>query len=166
MPGTIRLMISRKFAKVTTASVALFSVALLSGCTAAGKDAPTSKIRQVTDGVEKDSGALKVRNFVLVAQPDGSAVLVGTVVNQDAAADAIASITANGIAATITGPLALAQNTPVIFSGDSATTHGSFAGLNLTPGQRADVTVTFNKAESVKLSVLVREKSDIYANVA
>jgi hypothetical protein len=155
-------MISRK---VMTASAAILSVALLSGCTAAGKDAPTSKIRQVTDGVEKDSGAIKVRNFVLVAQGDGSAVLVGTVVNQDASEDAISSITANAIAASTTGPLALAQNAPVIFSGDSATTHATFAGLNLTPGQRSDVTVTFGKASEVKLSVLVREKSDIYANV-
>jgi hypothetical protein len=155
-------MISRKF---MSTSAAILSVALLSGCTAAGKDAPTSKIRQVTDGVEKDSGAIKVRNIVLVAQGDGSAVLVGTIVNQDAAEDAISSITANGIAAQFTGPLVLAQNTPVIFSGDSATTHATFPGLNLIPGQRADVTVTFGKASGVKLSVLIREKSDIYANV-
>ena len=66
-------MISKKLA---IATVALLSAGLLSGCTAAGKDAPTSKIRQVTDGVEKDSGTLKLRDFVLVAQPDGSAVLV------------------------------------------------------------------------------------------
>ena len=160
--GTIRLMISRK---VLTASAALLSVALLSGCTAAGKDAPTSKIRQVTDGVEKDSGAIKLRNILLVAQPDGSAVLVGTIVNQDATADAISSMSVNGVAAKITGPVALAQNTPVIFSGDSATAHASFPSVNLTPGQRAEITVTFGKAAGVKLNALIREKSDIYANV-
>jgi hypothetical protein len=155
-------MISRK---VMTASAALLSVALLSGCTAAGKDAPTSKIRQVTDGVEKDSGAIKLRNVLLVAQPDGSAVLVGTIVNQDPTADAISSISVNGIAGKITGSLALAQNAPVIFSGDSANAHATFPGLNLTPGQRVDMTVTFGKAAGVKLNALVREKSDIYANV-
>jgi PBP1b-binding outer membrane lipoprotein LpoB len=156
-------MISKKLA---IASVALISAGLLSGCTAAGKDAPTSKIRQVTDGVEKDSGALKLRDFVLVAQPDGSAVLVGTVVNEDSSADAITSISANGIAGVVTGSGALAQNAPVIFSGDSANAHASFPGLNLTPGSRSDVTVTFGKAESVTLSVLVREKTDIFADVA
>ena len=87
-------MISRKLA---TATAALLSVGLLTGCTAAGKDAPTSKIRQVTDGVERDSGAIKLRNVLLVAQPDGSAVLVGTIVNQGSTADAITAITANGI---------------------------------------------------------------------
>ena len=156
-------MISKKLA---IATVALLSAGLLSGCTAAGKDAPTSKIRQVTDGVEKDSGTLKLRDFVLVAQPDGSAVLVGTVVNEDASPDAISSISANAIAGAITGTVALAQNTPVIFSGDSANAHASFPGLNLTPGQRADVTVTFGKTPGITFSVLVREKSDIFANVA
>ncbi len=156
-------MISKKLA---IATVALLSAGLLSGCTAAGKDAPTSKIRQVTDGVEKDSGTLKLRDFVLVAQPDGSAVLVGTVVNEDATPDAISSISANAIAGAITGTVALAQNTPVIFSGDSANAHASFPGLNLTPGQRADVTVTFGKTPGITFSVLVREKSDIFANVA
>ena len=156
-------MISKKLA---IATVALLSAGLLSGCTAAGKDAPTSKIRQVTDGVEKDSGTLNLRDFVLVAQPDGSAVLVGTVVNEDATPDAISSISANAIAGAITGTVALAQNTPVIFSGDSANAHASFPGLNLTPGQRADVTVTFGKTPGITFSVLVREKSDIFANVA
>ena len=156
-------MISKKLA---IATVALLSAGLLSGCTAAGKDAPTSKIRQVTDGVEKDSGTLKLRDFVLVAQPDGSAVLVGTVVNEDATPDAISSISANAIAGAITGTVALAQNTPVIFSGDSANAHASVPGLNLTPGQRADVTVTFGKTPGITFSVLVREKSDIFANVA
>ncbi len=156
-------MISKK---LVTATVSLICLGLLSGCTAAGKDAPTSKIRQVTDGVERDSGAIKVRDFVLVAQPDGSAVLVGTVVNQDVNADAISSISANGIAGKITGTVALAQNAPVIFSGDSANAHAAFAGLNLTPGQRADVTVTFGKASGIKFSVLIREKADIFANVA
>jgi len=156
-------MISKKLA---IATVALLSAGLLSGCTAAGKDAPTSKIRQVTDGVEKDTGTLKLRDFVLVAQPDGSAVLVGTVVNEDMTPDAISSISANGIAGTITGKVALAQNAPVIFSGDSANAHATFPGLNLTPGARADVTVTFGKTPGIKFSVLVREKSDIFANVA
>ncbi len=156
-------MISKKLA---IATVALLSAGLLSGCTAAGKDAPTSKIRQVTDGVEKDTGTLKLRDFVLVAQPDGSAVLVGTVVNEDMTPDAISSISANGIAGTITGTVALAQNAPVIFSGDSANAHATFPGLNLTPGARADVTVTFGKTPGIKFSVLVREKSDIFASVA
>ena len=156
-------MISKKLA---IATVALLSAGLLSSCTEAGKNAPTSKIRQVTDGVEKDSGTLKLRDFVLVAQPDGSAVLVGTVVNEDATPDAISSISANAIAGAITGTVALAQNTPVIFSGDSANAHASFPGLNLTPGQRAHVTVTFGKTPGITLSVLVREKSDIFANVA
>mgnify|MGYP003349662035 FL=1 len=156
-------MISRK---LLAASAALVSVSLLSGCTAAGKDAPTSKIHQVTDGVERDSGAVKVRDFLLIPQADGSAVLVGTVVNQDPTADAISSISVKSVPGKLTGTLALEQNTPVIFSGDSANAHASFPGVNLVPGERTDVTITFGKAAGLTFSAIVREKSDIYANVA
>lgn len=158
-------MISKKMTSATLALLIPMTL-LLSGCTAAGKDAPTSKVRQVTDGVEKDSGSLKLRNFTLIAQPDGSAVLVGTVVNEDVISDAITSISANGIKAVITGTVALEQNSPAIFSGDSANAHAAFPGLNLTPGRRAVVTVAFGKANSVVFSVLIREKADIFANVA
>ncbi len=63
-------------------TIALASLSLLTGC-AAGPDAATRLITQVTDGVEGEAGPVKLRNFTLVLQPDSSVVLVGTIVNQD-----------------------------------------------------------------------------------
>ena len=107
----------------------IFSSLLLTSCST-GKDSPTSQIKQVTDGVEKDSGSVAIRGLLLVSQPDGSAVLVGTIVNSAADADSIVSIAVGGVAAPITGaPLPLAQNAPVIFGGDSANASSIIGGV-------------------------------------
>jgi hypothetical protein len=77
---------------------ALFGALLivgLVGCSASGPNAETRNIRQVTDGVEGTSGAIKALNVLLVTQEDGSAVLVGTFVNTSEDRDAITAITAN-----------------------------------------------------------------------
>ena len=151
-----------------TLGALLASVSLaLTGCGATGAESPTRNIRQVTDGVEGQINSIKARNVLLVAQEDGSAVLVGTFINTDSASDAIASMSANGIVAKI-DPVQneLIQNRPVIFAGPSATAKASFAGLNAKPGTRLDLTVNFVVGGPLKLNVLVVEKADVYANVS
>jgi len=153
----------KKFAGLATV---LVSVLALTGCGASGAGAPTRNIKQVTDGVEAQSGSVYIRDFLLVAQPDGSAAIVGTFINEEATTNSLTGITVSGINATLSSPsFDLAQNTPVIFSGDSANATGSVPGLNAVPGTRVDVVVSFAQSPSVKLSALVRAKSDYFANV-
>ena len=71
----------RKLVKSSTGALAITAL-LLTGC-GAGPDAQTRLISQVTDGIEANIGDLRMVNVLLVAQPDGSAVLVGTVVNNE-----------------------------------------------------------------------------------
>lgn len=144
----------------------LVSVLVLTGCGASGPDAPTRNIKQVTDGVEAQSGSIYIRNLLLVAQPDGSAALVGTFINESPASDALTGITVGGISAKLSAPTYnLMQNTPVIFSGDSANAVGTVPALNMKPGTRVAVLLSFAHATSVTLSALVREKSDYFASV-
>ena len=146
---------------------ALFGALLvvgLAGCNASGPDAPTRNVKQVTDGVEAMSGSIKAVNVLLVTQEDGSAVLVGTIVNANDASDSITGITANGIAGTISAP-SLEKNSPVIFAGDSANSTAKFTGLNAKASSHVDLVITFANAEPMKLKPLVREKSEVYANV-
>ena len=144
----------------------LVSVLALTGCGASGSGAPTRNIKQVTDGVEAQSGSISVRDILLVNQPDGSAALVGTFINEDTSSDALTGITVSGIPATLSAaPFNLLQNTPVIFSGDSANATGTVPGLNATAGTRVNVVVTFAHAASATLSAIVRAKSDYFANV-
>ena len=138
----------------------------LTGCGATGAESPTRNMRQVTDGVESTSGAIKALNVLLVAQADGSATLVGTLVNTGADSDAITSITANDITAKIDpSQNELITDRPVIFAGERATAKASFAGLNAAAGTRVNLTINFVTSASMNLNVLVRDKSEPYANV-
>jgi PBP1b-binding outer membrane lipoprotein LpoB len=152
--------------KTAGLATVLIGVLALSGCGASGSGAPTRNIKQVTDGVEAQSGSIDIRDVLLVAQPDGSAALVGTFINEEATTDALTGITVGGIKATLSAPsFNLEENTPVIFSGDSANAVGTVPALNATPGNRVDVLVTFTHATPVTLSAIVRAKSDYFASV-
>lgn len=147
-------------------AIGIASLFLLTSCGASGQGAPTRNIKQVTDGVEKDSGSIFARNVLLVAQPDGSAVLVGTFINEGATADVLNSLSINGVALTLDKPsYQLLQNKPVIFSGPTANAHAVIAGLNATPGSRVKLAVSYGSTPGITMDVLVREKDAIYANV-
>jgi hypothetical protein len=144
---------------------AVVLVLTLTGC-ASGPNAATRNIKKVTDGAEADSGMIKARDILIVAQPDGSGVLVGTIVNVGPTADQLTGITINGITATIsTGSIALDLDKPAIFAGDSANASAAVVGLGKTPGQRVNVGLTFANAAGVTLDAIVREKTGIYVNV-
>jgi hypothetical protein len=151
-----------------SAQIALvtLSVLTLSACGASGPDAPTRNIKQVTDGVEGQSGQILIRDLLLVAQPDGSAVIIGTFLNHGQSADALTGITVNNISAKLSAasfPLVL--NTPVIFSGDSANASGRVPGLNTPVGSRVDITVNFQNTPAITLSAIVRAQTEYFKNV-
>lgn len=156
----------RKFAVLTlTVSLALS----LSAC-GSGKDAPTKMITQVTDGVDGSvttyGNNLKVDSVLLVAQPDGSAVLVGTIVNENPTADTLLGINVGGVNATLSQQnIPLKQNDAVRFAGDSANASAVVPGLNAAPGSRVKVTFAFASAGELTLDAIVRERSGVYANV-
>ena len=80
-----QLFLGRKM-QLRKVAIGLIVVASLSTLTAcgAGETAASRNITKVTDGAETevmtDTSALKLRGFLLVAQPDGGAVLVGTII--------------------------------------------------------------------------------------
>jgi hypothetical protein len=65
--------------KVAIGLIVTASLSMLTAC-GAGENAAARNITKVTDGAETeiitDTSALKLRGFLLVAQPDGGAVLV------------------------------------------------------------------------------------------
>ena len=139
-------------------------VVALTGC-AAGPDAMTRNMRQVTDGVEGVSGSIKALNVLLVAQEDGSAVLVGTFVNTSETNDEITSIVANGIVGEISVSPLVQYTGPAIFEGESKNSSARFPGLNARVSDHVELEVSFRTAAPMKLSALVREKAAEYANV-
>ena len=136
----------------------------LTGC-ASGGQAPTRIIKQVTDGVEKDLGDLKIRNVKIVALPDGSGTLVGFIVNHNDNADQLAAIVVNGQRADLATEAVLTKNDPMIFEGDSANAKAKIATLGATPGYRVPVIFYFAKGGKVELDALVVANTGIYSSI-
>ena len=136
----------------------------LTGC-ASGGQAPTRIIKQVTDGVEKDLGDLKIRNVKIVALPDGSGTLVGFIVNHNDNADQLAAIVVNGQRAELATEAVLTKNDPMIFEGDSANAKAKIATLGATPGYRVPVIFYFAKGGKVELDALVVANTGIYSSI-
>jgi copper(I)-binding protein len=148
---------------------AIFTVAVsLTGC-GAGLNASTRQITQVTDGVEayvvNEQNNLRVVNLLVVATPDQSAVLVGTIVNAKDEPDTLLGVAINGSVATLTGTTTLEKNAPVIFEGDSANAKAVLPGFLLQPGVRVPVVLFFARAGEVTVDALIREVGQEYTNI-
>ena len=153
----------RKFSARLTVLIAM--LLLVTGC-GAGPNAPTRLIKQVTDGVEKTVGDIKLVHILLVAQADGSAILVGTMINDGAQTEQLTALYVNGIPASVT-PIApvLAPNTPLIFAGETANALAVIPNLNVKAGKHVTMQIGFNRSGSETLEVLVRDRSGEFADV-
>jgi hypothetical protein len=157
--------------RIRTIVTPLVIVALalsLSGC-GAGSNASTRLIKKVTDGQEgginKDDNNISLRNFLLVAQPDGSAVVVGTVINAGANDDALLGLAVGANQAVFGGVSTISQNQTIRFEGETANAKAVIVGANLKPGANVELSLFFGKAGEITFNVLVREQEGIYAEV-
>jgi hypothetical protein len=156
--------------KIAIAFTATALALTLTACTGAGPNAATRLIKRVTDGneatVTTDGNNLSIANLLLVATEDGSAVVVGTIVNHAAEPDALLGISAaGGTTAAITGEQNLLTNKPIRFEGDSANAKAVFAGVGATPGKNVTLSLAFARAGVVTIDAIIRDKRDTYANV-
>jgi hypothetical protein len=153
-------------------TVALVTAALalsLTSCAGAGPNASTRLIKRVTDGneavVKTDGNDLSISNLLLVATEDGSAVVVGTIVNYMDEADALLGISAGGITATLSGEQNLVKNQPIRFEGETANAKAVFAGVGAQAGRNIELQLAFARAGVVTVNAIIRDKRDDYANV-
>jgi copper(I)-binding protein len=155
--------------KVAIGLIVIASLSTLTAC-GAGENAAARNITKVTDGAETevitDTSAMKLRGFLLVAQPDGSAVLVGTIINANSTPDSLLGISANGVLATLTNESnVISENIPMIFEGDSANAKAVVPGLGVKAGNTVELSFFFNTAGVVTVKVIVRDQRDTYAGV-
>lgn len=153
-------------------AVTTFSIALalsLTSCYGAGPNAATRMVTRVTDGAEavinSDGSDIRVSNLLLVATEDGSAVVVGHIVNRADATDEILGITVGGVGATISGETKLYTNKPVHFEGEQANAKAVFPGVGAEAGRNVDITVGFARAGLVTVRAIIRDQRDIYAGI-
>ncbi|MCX6430099.1 MAG: hypothetical protein NTX12_03875 [Actinobacteria bacterium] len=153
-------------------AIATLSLALalsLSAC-GSGNQAATRMVTQVTDGVDGSittmGNKIHARSFLIVAQPDGSGVVVGTIVNDAPSEDALIAMAANqGVATLSSKNLPLLQGHPIIFSGATSNASAVIPSLNALPGTRVKLQMFFAIAGEMSLDVIVRERSGEYAGV-
>jgi len=148
-------------ARITTGLTApLVALGLLTTASACytNTDAATQRNYQTSDGVNADSGKLRVRNLQLVTNGSGG-TLVGAIANDGNQQDTLDSITVAGRPATLT----LAEKTLVpqrlvsfgTTGGPQAYTPGTYTVGGLVP-----VVITFGTAAAVSVQVPVLERYD------
>ena len=154
--------------KFTTAITAVALALSLTSC-GYGPDAATRLIKRVTDGAEAtvttNGSNLSISNLLLVATEDGSAVVVGTMVNYMDEADALLGISAGGTTATLSGEQNLLRDKPIRFEGETANAKAVFAGVGAQAGKNVELQLAFARAGVVTVNVIIRDKRDDYANV-
>ena len=157
--------------RIKNLSLAFTAVVLALSLTACGSgpNAATRQVKKVTDGTEilikSDGNNISVTNLLLVATEDGSAVVVGTIINYSEERDALLGISANNVGAVLTGEQNLDQNKPVRFEGDVATTKAVFNGVGAEAGKNVKLSLAFARAGVVTTNVIIRDKRDDYKNI-
>ena len=160
----------RPYIKKTSIAFIATALALsLTACGGSGPDAPTRLIKRVTDGneasVTTNGSDLSITNLLLVATEDGSAVVIGTIVNHSSESDALLGISVGGTAAVITGEQNLLTDKPIRFEGDSANAKAVFPGVGAQAGHNVTLTLAFARAGVVTVDAIIRDKRDTYANI-
>jgi len=160
---------SRAYIKIFSIAITTTAMALSLTACGAGPNAETRNVKKVTDGAEimikSDGNNISVNNLLLDATEDGSAVVVGTIVNYSEERDALLGMSVNNIGAAITGEQNLDLNKPVRFEGDAATTKAVFNGVGAEAGTNVKLSLAFARAGVVSANVIIRDKRDDYADV-
>ena len=152
-------------ARLKRLAAVLIISTLVTGC-GAGQNAVTRNFKQVTDGVEAQSGEIRLRNVLIVKTATNDAVLVGTLVSWSDQSDAIKGINIDNIIATLSeGSFELVKNKPVIFVGDSTNADAYIPGLNKVAGERIPVTFTFATAAPITVDALVLNSEGFYKDL-
>ena len=152
-------------ARLKRLAAVLIISTVVTGC-GAGQNAATRNFKQVTDGVEAQSGEIRLRNLLIVKTATNDAVLVGTLVSWSDQSDAITGISIDNTPATLSeGSFELVKNKPVIFAGDSANADAYIPGLNKVAGERIPVTFNFATAAPVTVDALVVNSEGVYKDL-
>ncbi|MEU8225525.1 hypothetical protein [Kribbella sp. NPDC048915] len=149
------ITLSSRFARRTVLAGAAATLSIALGACSANFSAPTLQPYQAAEGTNAESGQLKVRNMIVLADAEGNGELHSVIVNDGAEPDTLVSIkqappgTQDGqdggdqpgnVSFTgITEPIELAPNTAVVIPGSAA---GESTETPATPSETPTETPT------------------------
>ena len=141
---------------------------LTSGC-AAGFDAATNTQRDSGNGRSVDVGSLQIRSATVVvdpADPTRASVLM-TIINNDDTLDdtliGIATADTVGVEGEVRISLPAKQVVDIGFNSELRIVLTSASGL--VPGEFVNVSLILDSGQSVPISMVINEKTGIYADI-
>lgn len=141
---------------------------LLSGC-ATGFNAATNTQRDSGNGRSIDVGSLQIRNATIVvdlADPTRATLLMTVVNNDDAVAEILTGVeVANNVWVEDYLLIALPAKQVLNIGFDSEYRIVLTSAAGFVPGQFIDVSLILKSGQSVPLSILINEKTGIYADI-
>jgi hypothetical protein len=141
---------------------------LLSGC-ATGFNAATNTQRDSGNGRSIDVGSLQIRNATIVvdlADPTRATVLMTIINNDDAVAEILTGVeVANNVRVEEYLLIALPAKKVLNIGFDSEYRIVLTSAAGFVPGQFIDVSLILKSGQSVPLSILINEKTGIYADI-
>lgn len=146
------------------AVVVLGALSALSGC-AAGFGAASSRPYAPSDGVQAESGDLKVLNALVVASGAGTTGLVSTTIaNTGDRDDRLTGLTSPDGTVELTGSPDLPAGAAVLLGAGTDLT-ATVSGLSRRAGETVTLEISFSRAEPVTLHTVVVAATGIYAEL-
>jgi copper(I)-binding protein len=144
----------------------------VAGCEA-GNDAPTLEFHSASSGAHTVFNDITITNVFVLGAPSGSTVPAGSsaslflaLYNDGSSSDKLLSVTAPGTAASVSlsgGTVALPANAPVNLTGPQPEVELKDLKAPLTGGSNIPLTLTFQHAGTVNLTVPVQAQSFYYS---
>jgi copper(I)-binding protein len=147
-------------------------IPILAGCEA-GNGAPTLRWHQPSDGAGTEFGDISIRNVFVLGAPLGESLATGqstglffALVNNNDHSDTLLQVSAPGTAASVSlpgGSVPIAPDQAVLLTGPQPTAVLNGLTRTVTGGSFIPVTMTFQNAGTVTLSVPVMPRAQYFA---
>ena len=148
--------------RVLAAATAVLSAALLTGC-ATGFNATSIKPYAPSDGIEANTGDLRILNL-LVVSTGANGVVSGSIVNRGTSRDALTDMTSPDGTVDLTGNGKLPPKTAIRL-GAGTETSATISGLTKLPGETITLKLTFRRADPVTIRTVVVPASGDYSSI-
>ena len=155
---------SRTRPVLTLMLFAMSSLVLTTGC-AAGNNAQTLKPYAPADGVDANSGTIRVLNALVVADALGGPGVVSlTIVNRGLRDDSLTDLTSPDGTVDLTGNRDIPAGGAVRF-GAATEPSATISGLTKQPGQYMTLILTFRRTEPIAFRTIVVPPKGPYASL-
>jgi copper(I)-binding protein len=146
------------------ATITVLATVLLTGC-GVGFHATAVQPYAAGDGVEANSGDLRVVNALVVASPSiTSAVISATIVNRGTHEDTLTGITSPNGKVSFSGPATLSPGAATLLGADTDPS-ATITGITRLAGESITLHLTFRRAHPLTLHTVVVAAGGPYASI-